>query len=138
MSEAQGSPGAGGPPLSGQGERQEFRSNQASSNMCGVTLSASVEGNAIAEIMAEKPGVKVTKYPAMIRVDGENNLEFDMEEIADALGEEEFTTYDFEVETSTHYGRMVRLDDRILLFANPEDAAEALGFDLKSEDPKEA
>jgi propane monooxygenase coupling protein len=25
---------------------------------------------------------------------------------------------------------MVRLDDRTLLFANPEDAAEYLGFDL--------
>jgi propane monooxygenase coupling protein len=137
MSESQGSPGApppGGPNhqehIAAEG-KQEFKSEHSSSNMCGVTLSASVEGNAIAELMGEKPGVKVTAYPAMIRVDGENKLEFDMEEIADALGEEEFTTYDFEVETSTHYGRMVRLDDRILLFANPEDAAEALGFDLK-------
>ncbi len=25
---------------------------------------------------------------------------------------------------STHYGRMVVLDDRIIMFANPEDAAE--------------
>ncbi len=48
----------------------------------------------------------------------------------EALGLEpgEYTVYDFEVETSTHYGRQVRLDDRVLLFANPEDAAEYLGF----------
>jgi propane monooxygenase coupling protein len=32
---------------------------------------------------------------------------------------------------STHYGRMVVQDDRVLLFANPEDAAEFLGFDLE-------
>ncbi|MDP8949358.1 MAG: MmoB/DmpM family protein, partial [Actinomycetota bacterium] len=92
--------------------------------MCGVTLNLSTEGAAIASVMEGKPGVKVTKYPAMIRVDGENRLEFVMEEIADALGEEDYSTYDFEVETSTHYGRMVRLDDRILLFADPVEAME--------------
>ena len=31
---------------------------------------------------------------------------------------------------STHYGRMVVLDDRVLLFANPEDAAQYIDFDL--------
>ena len=32
---------------------------------------------------------------------------------------------------STHYGRMVHEDDRTIMFANPEDAAEYLGFDLR-------
>ena len=32
---------------------------------------------------------------------------------------------------STHYGRMVVLDDKVVLFANPEDAAEYIGFDLQ-------
>ena len=32
---------------------------------------------------------------------------------------------------STHYGRMVVLDDRVIMFANPEDAAEYIDFDLK-------
>jgi len=100
------------------------------SNLCGVTLSASVEGNAIAEVMSKKPGVKITRYPAIIRVDGVRMLEFNMDEIGDALGYDpgEYGVYDFEVETSTHYGRMVRLDDKVLIFANPEDAAEYLGF----------
>jgi propane monooxygenase coupling protein len=31
---------------------------------------------------------------------------------------------------STHYGRMIHEDDRTLFFANPEDAAEYIGFDL--------
>lgn len=109
--------------------RQEYKNDRTSSNRCGVTMSASVEGNAIAELMGEKPGVEITTLPAMVRIDGENKLEFDMEEIADALGSEEFTVADFEIETSTHYGRMVLLDDRVLLFANPEDAAEYIGIE---------
>jgi propane monooxygenase coupling protein len=141
MSESQGSsPGA--PPPSGPGHteqiaaepRQEFTFDRSASDRCGVTMSASVEGNTIADLMGEKEGVEVTKYPAMIRIDATNMMEFDMEEIAEHLGEEEFTTYDFEVETSTHYGRMVRLDDRILLFANPRDAAEYLGMQPEAEE----
>lgn len=94
-------------------------------------MSASVEGNVIADVMSKKPNVTITRWPAIIRVDGVGKLEFDMEEIGEALGKEpgEYTVYDFEVETSTHYGRQVRLDDKVLLFANPEDAAEYLGFD---------
>jgi propane monooxygenase coupling protein len=93
-------------------------------------MSASVEGNTIAEIMSKKPGVKIIRFPAIIRVDAERMLEFNMDEIGEALGYDpgEYGVYDFEVETSTHYGRQVRLDDRVLIFANPEDAAEYLGF----------
>lgn len=117
-------------------EQKTFKNDRTSSNRCGVTLSAGVEGNIIADVMAEKPGVEVTKYPAMIRIDANDKIEFDMDEIAEALGEEEFTTSDFEIETSTHYGRMVRLDDKVLLFANPEDAAEAIGFSLPEQEPQ--
>jgi propane monooxygenase coupling protein len=113
-----------------QATQPAFTFSHERSNRCGVTMSASREGNVIADLMSKKPGVTVTRYPAMIRIDGEKVLEFDMEEIADALGEEEYTPYDFEVETSTHYGRQVRLDDKVLIFANPEDAAEYLGFAL--------
>jgi propane monooxygenase coupling protein len=114
----------------------QYKFDRTSSDRAGVTMSASVEGNAIGDLMSEKEGVEVTKYPAMLRIDGGKILEFDMSEIAEYLGEEEFTTYDFEIETSTHYGRMVRLDDppKVIVFANPEDAAEYLGFDLPEED----
>jgi propane monooxygenase coupling protein len=117
-------------PSTGTHSSYHFDFSRERSNHCGVTLSASVEGNAIADVMSKKPGVKITKFPAIIRVDGERMLEFNMDEIGDALGYDpgEFGVYDFEVETSTHYGRMVRLDDKVLLFANPEDAAEYLGF----------
>ena len=109
----------------------ELTFSREPSNRCGVTMSASVEGNIIADLMATKPGVKITRFPAIIRIDAERMLVFDMEEIGAALGLEpgEYDVYNFEVETSTHYGRQVRLDDRVLIFANPEDAAEYLGFD---------
>jgi propane monooxygenase coupling protein len=108
-----------------------FEFKREPSNLCGVTMSASVEGNVIADLMSKKPGVRVTRYPAIIRIDAEKMLEFDMDEIGDALGYEpgEYGVYDFEIETSTHYGRQVRLDDKVLLFASPEDAAEYIGFE---------
>ena len=28
---------------------------------------------------------------------------------------------------STHYGRMIHMDDRTIMFGNPEDAAEFIG-----------
>ena len=112
---------------------EKYKFDRTSSDRAGVTMSASVEGNAIGDLMSEKEGVEVTKYPAMLRIDGGKVLEFDMNEIAEYLGEEEFTTYDFEIETSTHYGQMVRLDDKVIVFANPEDAAEYLGFEPTGE-----
>ena len=106
----------------------EFGSATAVSNMCGVTLMNTPIGRVVADVMGAKEGVELTEYPSMIRVDGQRVLDFDYAEITDALGEE-FDGSLFE-EISSHYGRMVHLDDRTLLFANPEDAAEYIGFDL--------
>jgi len=108
-----------------------FTADRSSSNMAGVTLMNNQVGYVVAEIMRGKEGVKVTELPSMIRVDGPNKIDFDYEEIAEALGWEDFGNNDFEEIMSTHYGRMVVLDDRVLLFANPEDAAEYIDFDLQ-------
>lgn len=109
----------------------QFKENHTASGRVGVTLSQSVEGNAIAELMEEKEGVEVTHYPAMIRIDANKKIVFDLEEITEALGDEDdFTAYDFQIEMATHYGRMVADDEKVVLYANPEDAAEELGFDL--------
>jgi propane monooxygenase coupling protein len=108
-----------------------FAENRTSSNMAGVTLMNNQVGYVVADVMRGKEGVKVTDLPSMIRVDGENKVDFDYEEIAEALGWDDFGNDDFEEIMSTHYGRMVVLDDRVLLFANPEDAAEYIGFDLQ-------
>ncbi|MCF8570357.1 MmoB/DmpM family protein [Gordonia sp. HY002] len=107
----------------------EFGSATEFSNMCGVTLMNTPIGRVVAEVMSEKDGVELTEYPSMIRVDGTNRLEFDYDELTDALGQE-FDGSVFEEISSAHYGRMVHLDEKTMLFASPEDAAEFIGFDL--------
>jgi propane monooxygenase coupling protein len=108
-----------------------FESNRSSSNECGVTLMNNQVGYVVAKVMEDKQDVTIRVLPSMIRVDGINKIDFDYEEIADALGWDDFGNDDFEEIMSTHYGRMVVLDDRTLMFANPEDAAEYIGFDLQ-------
>ena len=94
------------------------------SHQCGVTMNDSVEARAIAEVMAEKPEIKVTYMPAMIRIDGNGKMEFKMDEISEELGRD-MTPHLFEISTSTHYGRMVMIDDNtVMLFGNMDDVME--------------
>ena len=111
-----------------------FKSDNTPSNKCGVTLMNNQVGAVVAEVMSGKKGVTVTHLPSMIRVDGTNRMDFVYDEISEALGEEEgyYDAAEFEENMSTHYGRMIHEDDRTIMFANPEDAAEYIGFDLKS------
>ncbi len=91
------------------------------SHECGVTMNDSVEARSIAEVMGEKPGIRVTYMPAMIRIDGEGRIDFKMDEIGERLGRE-MTPHLFEISTSTHYGRMVMIDDNVIsLFGNMDD-----------------
>ena len=108
--------------------------NATSSGMCGITLMNDQVGEVIAEVMKQKEGVKVTYLPSMIRLDAVQRMDFDYDELSEALGEEPgfFGANVLEESMSTHYGRMVHEDDRTIMFANPEDAAEYLGFDLKA------
>jgi propane monooxygenase coupling protein len=108
--------------------------NATSSNRAGITLMNDQVGHVIADVMRDKPGVTVTFLPSMIRVDADTRMDFVYDELAEALGEEEgsFSSADLEESMSTHYGRMVHEDDRTIMFANPEDAAEYIGFDLKA------
>jgi propane monooxygenase coupling protein len=108
--------------------------NATSSNRAGITLMNDQVGHVIAEVMRDKPGVTVTYLPSMIRVDADTRMDFVYDELAESLGEEpgSFSSADLEESMSTHYGRMVHEDDRTIMFANPEDAAEYIGFDLKA------
>lgn len=111
-----------------------FKSDNTASNMCGFTLMNNQVGALIAKVMETKDNVKVTHLPSMIRVDAKNRVDVLYSEIDDVAGEEEgwFDSAEFEENMSTHYGRMIHEDDRTIMFANPEDAAELLGFDLKA------
>ncbi|MGQ7846466.1 MmoB/DmpM family protein [Granulosicoccus sp. 3-233] len=103
---------------------KDIKFDQTISHQCGVTMNDSVEARAIAEFMDEDPNVTITHNPATIRVDGEGKLVFKMDEISEFLGRE-MTAETFEVNTSTHYGRMVRVDENtIILYGNMEDMFE--------------
>ncbi len=109
-----------------------FRSNNTASNRTGFTLMNNQVGEVVADVMRTKPNVTVTILPSMMRVDATGKMEVVYDEISEALGEEPgfFNSAEFEEDMSTHYGRMIHTDDRTIFVANPEDAAEALGFDL--------
>ncbi|MEU4667787.1 propane 2-monooxygenase effector subunit MimD [Amycolatopsis sp. NPDC023774] len=109
-----------------------YKSNNTASNRCGFTLMNNQVGVIVAEVMGGKENVTITPLPSMIRVDADGRMDVVYSEIDEAAGEEEgwFNSAEFEENMSTHYGRMVHLDDRTIMFANPEDAAEYLDFDL--------
>ena len=111
-----------------------FKSNNTASNMAGFTLMNNQVGAVVAQVLAKKDNVKVTYLPSMIRVDGTGMFEVNYDEVSEALGYEPgyFDAAEFEENMSTHYGRMIHEDDRTIMFANPEDAAGYLGFDLTS------
>ena len=111
-----------------------FKSDNTASNMCGFTLMNNQVGALIAQVMETKDNVTVMPLPSMIRVDAVNRMDVVYSEMDDAAGEEEgwFNSAEFEENMSTHYGRMIHEDDRTIMFANPEDAAEFIDFDLKA------
>ena len=105
---------------------KDLRFEDTISHQCGVTMNDSVEARAIAEVMGEKPGITVTYLPAMIRIDGSGKITFKMDEISEALGRP-MTPHLFEISTSTHYGRMVMIDENnVTLFGDMEEAIRAM------------
>ncbi|WP_433505680.1 propane 2-monooxygenase effector subunit MimD [Pseudonocardia halophobica] len=110
-----------------------FKADNTASNMCGFTLMNSQVGVLIANVLRRLDNVKVQDLPSMIRVDGQGKFELIYADVDEEAGEEEgwFNAAEFEEAMSTHYGRMVHLDDKTIMFANPEDAAEYIDFDLK-------
>lgn len=110
-----------------------FKADSTASNMCGFTLMNNQVGSVIAGVLSRLDNVDVTHLPSMIRVDGHGRFDVVYADLDEEAGEEEgwFDAAELEENMSTHYGRMVHLDDRTIMFANPEDAAEHLDFDLK-------
>jgi propane monooxygenase coupling protein len=109
-----------------------YKSDNTASNRCGFTLMNNQVGAVVAQVMGTKPNVRVTYLPSMIRIDATGRMNVSYDEVSEALGEEPgyFDSAEMEENMSTHYGRMIHLDDATIFFANPEDAADYLGFDL--------
>ena len=110
-----------------------FKSDNTVSNMCGFTLMNNQVGALIATVLGRLENVTVTHLPSMIRIDGRGRFDTVYADVDEEGGEEEgwFSAAELEENMSTHYGRMVHLDDRKIMFANPEDAAEYIDFDLE-------
>ena len=111
-----------------------FKADNTASNRCGFTLMNNQVGAVVAQVMGTKPNVTVRALPSMIRVDAIGRMDVVYDEVSEALGEEPgfFDAAEFEENMSTHYGRMIHEDDRTIMFANPEEAAEFIGFDLQA------
>src|SRR4029078_6249451 len=113
-------------------ENDRFKVDRTASNRAGVTLMNNQVGHTVADVMRGHDNVTVEELPSMIRVDGTGQFDVDYAEIAEALGWADFGNDDFEEIMSTHYGRMVVEDDRVIMFANPQEAADSTDFCLKA------
>jgi propane monooxygenase coupling protein len=115
-----------------QHPESKYKSDNTASNKAGVTLMNNQIGAVVAQVMDKLDNVTIMRLPSMIRVDAVGRMDFVYDDISEALGEEPgyYDAAQFEENMSTHYGRMIHLDDRTIMFANPEDAAEYIDFDL--------
>jgi propane monooxygenase coupling protein len=112
-----------------------YKADNTASGKAGVTLMNSQVGVVVADVMNRQENVTVTYLPSMIRVDCVGRMDFVYAEISEALGEEDgfYTAAEFEENMSTHYGKMIHMDDRTVMFGNLEEAAEFIGDMLPPE-----
>lgn len=92
-------------------------------DFCGVVMARSESGDAVAETMRDKPGVEVIQQPAFWDIRAAERMVIVYDEVAEELGSD-VDGYTIQHDMSTHYGRMVAQDDRLLLFADPIEALE--------------
>ena len=112
-----------------------FKADNTASGKAGVTLMNNQIGVVVADVMKKHDNVTVTYLPSMIRVDCVGRMDFVYSEISEALGEDEefFDAAEFEENMSTHYGKMIHMDDRTVMFGNLEEAAAFIGDMLPPE-----
>jgi hypothetical protein len=89
----------------------------------GIALGRSVEGDALAEAMAEVEGVEVVPQRTYWEIKARARLRLDFEALTEATGFDVDSGL-IQVLMSTYYGRIINTDDAILLFHDPIEAAE--------------
>ena len=106
-----------------------FQKDDTASGKAGVTLMNNQVGAIVAEVMDRQANVTVENLPSMIRVDCVGRMDFVYSEISEALGEDDgfYDAAEFEENMSTHYGKMIHMDDRTVMFGSMEEAAEFIG-----------
>ena len=84
----------------------------------GMSLMAGEETEAALELIRQAyPDTRIKFRECYYKVERDDVLEFDMPAISERLGRE-LTTEMFLVSMSTYYGRMVRSNDKIQIFAD--------------------
>lgn len=92
----------------------------AVNNSVGISLMKSDETQATLEYLNDSaPGVRVSDRDCFYKIERDQKLEFDMEEISDYLGRD-IDTDIFLVNMSTYYGRIVVSDRKIEIFSDIE------------------
>jgi len=89
----------------------------------GIAIARSVEGDALAEAMADVEGVEIVPQRSYWEVKAHQRLRLDFDELTEATGLDVDSEL-IQVLMSTYYGRMVNTDDAILLFHDPLEAME--------------
>lgn len=94
----------------------------------GIVMARSAEGDAVADVLRGKPGVEIIQQPSFWDIRAPNRMEIDFDEVAEELGTD-VDAYTIQHEMSTHYGRMVATDDKLILIGDPLEALEYLSRD---------
>jgi propane monooxygenase coupling protein len=89
----------------------------------GITIARSVEGDALAEAMADVEGVELVPQHSYWEIKARERLRLDFDFLTDATGLDVDSEL-IQVLMSTYYGRIVNTDDAILLFHDPIEAME--------------
>jgi hypothetical protein len=89
----------------------------------GIAIARSVEGDALAEALAEAQGAEIVEQHSYWEVKAHGRLRMDFDELSEATGLDVDSEL-IQVLMSTYYGRMVNTDDAILLFHDPIEAME--------------
>jgi hypothetical protein len=89
----------------------------------GIAIGRSVEGDALAEAMADVGGVEIVPQHSFWEIKAHERLRLDFEELSEATGLDVDSEL-VQVLMTTYYGRMVNTDDAILLFHDPIEAME--------------
>jgi propane monooxygenase coupling protein len=89
----------------------------------GITIARSVEGDALAEAMADVEGVELVPQHSYWEIKARERLRLDFDFLTEATGLDVDSEL-IQVLMSTYYGRIVNTDDAILLFHDPIEAME--------------
>jgi propane monooxygenase coupling protein len=91
----------------------------------GIVMSKSAEGDAVAAVLGDMPGVEVIEQTSFWDIRAKDRLVIDYDDVSRELGFD-IDGYALQHEMSTHYGRLVTTDDAMMLFSDPVEAMEYL------------